>query len=140
MTSFAWVTVGTTIGIVSPWLYLRMKNRPRRSLPTSADKSTRATKPGTDTTGRYAAKSFYPCLEACPAAWKLQDEKFLAGEVPALPLADCNQRNCDCRYLDHDDRRSGEDQRDGWGQFGGFVPHAGTDKRRTTRDRREKTS
>ena len=75
-----------------------------------------------------------------PAAWKLQDEKFLAGEAPALPLADCNQRNCDCRYLDHDDRRSGEDQRDGWGQFGGFVPHAGTDKRRTTRDRREKTS
>ena len=138
MTAIAWITFGTTIGIVSPWLYLRVKNRPRRSLSPRATQRTQAAGSATVTTGRYAGVSLWPCLEACPAAWKLQGERFLSGEKPTLPLAACDQATCDCRFREHDDRRAEEDRRDNWGRFGGFSPEYGKDERRAASNRRTK--
>ena len=138
MTAIAWITFGTTIGIVSPWLYLRVKNRPRRSLPPRVTQRTQAAGSATVATGRYAGVSLWPCLEACPAAWKLQGERFLSGEKPTLPLAGCDQKTCDCRFREHDDRRADEDRRDNWGRFGGFSPEYGKDERRAARNRRTK--
>jgi hypothetical protein len=136
MTAIAWITFGTTLGIVSPWLYLRIKNRPRSSAPPRPTQRTKTPKSGTKTTGRYAGVSLWPCLEACPAAWKLQGERFLAGQKPALPLADCDQAACDCRFREHDDRRADDDRRDNWGRFGGFSPQYGKSERRTGPNRR----
>jgi hypothetical protein len=138
MTTIAWITFGTTIGIVSPWLYRQIKNRPRRSLPTNTTNHPQPVGPAAGTNGQHAAVSLFPCLEACPAAWKMQGERFLSGEEPALPLADCAQTTCDCRYRQHDDRRADENRRDNWGKFGGFEPHYGHDERRTRQDRRTK--
>lgn len=37
--------------------------------------------------------------------------RYLSREAPTLPLPTCNTKACSCRYLHHDDRRSGEDRR-----------------------------
>lgn len=37
--------------------------------------------------------------------------RYLSREAPVLPLPTCNSKACACRYLHHDDRRSGEDRR-----------------------------
>ena len=136
MTALGWITLGTTIGIVSPLIYLRARNRPPgKSAGGSADRKHPAP-PGPTPSSPYAAVSIYPCLEACPAAWKIQGERFLAGQVPKLPLAECDQATCSCSYREHEDRRTGEERRDMWGHFGGFRPHHGDDKRQSKQDRR----
>jgi len=138
MSTIAWITFGTTVGVLSPWLYLRVKNRPRRGPSTVSSRQNESGRSGTGTTHEYAAVSLWPCLEACPAAWKLQGERFLSGEEPSLPLAGCAQATCDCRYREHDDRRASENRRDNWGRFGGFLPNYGNNERRAGRDRRTK--
>ena len=42
---------------------------------------------------------------ACSAARELRDIKYLAGQTPYLPLQDCDQGQCECRYAHYDDRR-----------------------------------
>ena len=43
----------------------------------------------------------------CPAAMAMREKRFLSGEAPQLPLADCgNPRRCACYYQHHSDRRS----------------------------------
>ena len=139
MTAIAWITVGTTIGIMSPLLlYRRAKNQPRRDLPSGSSKRTQTSRHATETTNRHHAVSIRPSLYACPAAWKMQEQSFLSEEAPTLPLATCDQATCECRYRHYRDRRDGEDRRNMWGRTGGLLPHAGEDDCRTGRDRRIK--
>lgn len=140
MTAIGWITLGTTIGIVSPWLYARVRNRSRNGSSNGGAGREKAALTGSVTKNPHAAVSLWPCLEACPAAWKIQGERFLVGKEPFLPLTGCNQSNCTCRYTEHDDRRTGEERRDNWGRFGGIEPHAGNDKRESDTDRRGDTS
>lgn len=45
----------------------------------------------------------------CPAAMATREKRFLSGEAPQLPLADCGDpRRCTCHYQHHADRRSGK--------------------------------
>jgi hypothetical protein len=37
--------------------------------------------------------------------------RYLSREAPPLPQPTCDTRNCSCRYLHHDDRRTGQDRR-----------------------------
>lgn len=60
----------------------------------------------------YEAVSIVPGLVPCPAARELRDHRFLIGEEPPLPLADCTSRNCTCRLRQHPDRRSDGDHGD----------------------------
>ncbi|MFN2289358.1 MAG: hypothetical protein ABR578_13590 [Chromatocurvus sp.] len=53
----------------------------------------------------YEAVSVVPGLEACPAARELRNHRFLIGEAPTLPLADCTSTNCTCRLRQFTDRR-----------------------------------
>jgi hypothetical protein len=138
MTAIAWITVGTTIGLVSPWLILRLKNRPARKSARVSTKAADVSQPVATAKNKYGAVSLWPCLEACGAAWKMQGERFLSSEKPELPLASCDQKNCECRYREHDDRRVDDDRRDNWARFGGFAPRAEKDERRDDTDRREK--
>jgi len=59
----------------------------------------------------YHAVSVHSGPDGCPAAARLQDERFLPTEAPNLPLAGCSSVTCSCVYQHHDDRRSGEDRR-----------------------------
>jgi len=42
---------------------------------------------------------------ACPAVRKYEGEVLLSKDAPALPLADCDQASCQCRFVHYDDRR-----------------------------------
>lgn len=48
---------------------------------------------------------------ACESARSLSGVRFLAGEVPRLPLQDCTSPNCRCTYSRHDDRRNLSEER-----------------------------
>ena len=42
---------------------------------------------------------------ACAAARGLAGKRFLAKQVPLIPLRDCDYPNCHCSYRRHPDRR-----------------------------------
>jgi hypothetical protein len=75
----------------------------------------------------FHAVSIQPGAKSCAAAKEIENRRFLSSSAPMLPLKDCTQANCQCRYLHHGDRRSFRDRRVN------FVnPHA-----HTMADRRE---
>ena len=56
----------------------------------------------------WHAISIVPALDACPAAVKLRDHRFLSKETPNLPLPDCTDRaECRCTYKHYAGRRAG---------------------------------
>lgn len=49
---------------------------------------------------------------ACNKALKFETTPILVKNAPKLPLQGCMAAKCECRLLQHDDRRSGLDRRD----------------------------
>lgn len=61
---------------------------------------------------RYHAVSVQ-CGPACAAtSVLLEGKRFLSSAAPVLPQPTCSRTNCQCRYVHHDDRRSGLDRRE----------------------------
>lgn len=60
----------------------------------------------------FHAVAIRPCKEACAAVRALEGRRFLSHNPPFLPLADCDQSMCKCRYQHHSDRRGRDDRRD----------------------------
>jgi hypothetical protein len=48
----------------------------------------------------------------CNRALKFESSPILISNAPKLPLQGCMSEKCECRLLQHDDRRSGKDRRD----------------------------
>ena len=59
----------------------------------------------------YHAVSIVAGPKACAEARERQGERFLSTSAPMLPLRECTQATCHCRYVHHDDRRSESDRR-----------------------------
>ncbi|MGH8223086.1 MAG: hypothetical protein ACREQZ_08935 [Woeseiaceae bacterium] len=71
-----------------------------------------APRPATsETTTAYQAVSIKYSANACAAAKELDGRRFLSGAAPRLPLRDCDVLECNCRFVNHKDRRSGDDRR-----------------------------
>jgi hypothetical protein len=68
-----------------------------------APKSTPARKP----IQPYHAVSIAPGDRCCAASRDLVGKRFLSRDAPPLPLKDCTQPTCTCRYAHYDDRRKG---------------------------------
>ena len=86
----------------------------------------------------YHAVSIVPGTFDCAAVRDVVDQRFLSTEAPSLPLPDCDNDNCKCRFVQHEDRRSNEDRRDQFATFGGFNPYsADANNRRDKTDRRK---
>ncbi|MEJ2604445.1 MAG: hypothetical protein P8172_14360 [Gammaproteobacteria bacterium] len=47
----------------------------------------------------------------CDGAREIAGKRFLTDEAPILPLTDCDQPECSCRYQHYTDRRT-DDRRD----------------------------
>lgn len=87
----------------------------------------------------YRATSIRCTANACDAAKALDRRRFLMadGNVPRLPLADCDTPGCNCIYVKHNDRRRhGDDRREIGGMSQLRREHAGEPDRRSGRDRR----
>ena len=61
--------------------------------------------------GLYAAVAIDFQHDCCVSAKALGGTRFLRNETPTLPLADCTQLNCRCRYVHYEDRRVDENDR-----------------------------
>ncbi len=81
-------------------------------------------------TTRWRAVRIKPGLICCDAASRIGDEVFLASESPKLPLEGCGERNCQCKYIHLEDRRSGGDRRIELGELGAFLPANQVERRR----------
>jgi hypothetical protein len=82
----------------------------------------------------FHAVSLHGGTCACDGVRELKARKFLSNEAPALPLQGCSSRNCNCRYVHHEDRRSGENRREQHRAAGATGP--GRANRRSQPERR----
>lgn len=90
-----------------------------RSVTAQADRSTT----------QWRAVKIMPGLLCCDAAGKLTGQVFLAAESPQLPLEGCSEKDCRCRYMHLEDRRSGGDRRLELGELGAFLPASQVERR-----------
>lgn len=112
------------------WLLLRRRG--------AARKGEAPQRPARSVDTTYHAVSIRVGETACSAAREMLGRRFLSCAAPRLPLADCDAAACDCRFVHHDDRRSGKDRRSPFapacsaGDTGSFR-----EERRDRSDRRE---
>jgi hypothetical protein len=61
---------------------------------------------------KYQAVSINSEQCGCNAVQAVSKKRFLtSGNVPGLPLANCSESTCKCKYTRHNDRRSTRDDR-----------------------------
>ena len=80
-------------------------------------------------TTQWRAVKIVPGLISCSAVQKLAYGKYLANDSPSLPLENCSQKECRCKYVHLDDRRSGGDRRVELGELDNFLPANLTERR-----------
>jgi hypothetical protein len=73
---------------------------------------------------------------ACEAAQSMADNRFLSGAAPRLPLPNCKNLECKCRFVHHKDRREGEDRRSPFGQSMASTTGTHLKEQRQAEDRR----
>ncbi|MBT8085637.1 MAG: hypothetical protein HKN35_05045 [Woeseia sp.] len=61
---------------------------------------------------QFHGVSIRPGLSSCHAASALTGKRFLPDAIPLLPLKDCSEPTCSCRFEHHRDRRDEDDRRD----------------------------
>jgi hypothetical protein len=112
------------------WLVLRMFPRRNETQAGSSGASHR--------THPYHSVSIHTGSAACLQARGLRKKRFLSGEAPQLPLAECTSPKCHCVYQHHPDRRSGNGDRRSIGSTAsGMLRRHGNRERRLSRGRRE---
>jgi hypothetical protein len=68
---------------------------------------------------RFHAVSLENLRGACAAAYAIEDERFLAGATPRIPLPECDAPVCNCHFVHHNDRRLSDNRRQRWTGFVG---------------------
>jgi hypothetical protein len=99
--------LGLTALVVIVWLVARQRRVAREEQEAAAQKL------AADTT--YHAVSIRTGKNSCSAAEAMAGRRFLSNAAPRLPLADCDNENCDCHFAHYKDRRSGRDRRSPFG-------------------------
>lgn len=100
-----------------------------------AQPSTHVTAPPAPARDRFHCVEIRAGLPACEAARQIDHVRFLAREAPLIPVADCDQPRCGCRYVHHSDRRFDE-RRNPYGQWSN-LPTGLTRERRHRVERRQ---
>ena len=100
----------------------------RRRTTRTRKKAAGATKEDAETT-RWRSVKIAPGLISCDYANILAGKVFLAREAPPLPLANCAETECRCKYIHLQDRRSGTDRRVEVGELADYLPFNQTERR-----------
>jgi hypothetical protein len=119
------------VGLLVAWLIYRQGlDRPA----TRQDR--RISAPGKSSD--YHTVSIKPGAYACSEASDIAGQRFLATEAPEIPLPGCTSSNCECRFVHHNDRRSGKDRRSPF-TSGGIAATTGRfrEERRKGSERRD---
>lgn len=56
-------------------------------------------------TNPWHAVAIHPGPKRCKAVEALAGQKYLSKHAPTLPLRDCTEPQCSCRYRHYEDRR-----------------------------------
>ncbi len=99
-------------------------NRQKKSAKSQSDNQLK--KPPAN---RWRAVKIAPGLISCEAVAKHADRVFLASKAPQVPLNGCSEKQCRCKYIHMDDRRSGGDRRVELGDLGAFLPSNQVERR-----------
>lgn len=59
----------------------------------------------------YAALSIIPGNNPCETAQRVSVKKYLVSEAPKLPLQGCDRAHCQCKFMEHNDRRESHEDR-----------------------------
>jgi len=82
----------------------------------------------------FRAVSIKCGTDCCQAAKKLEGKRGFPSQIPRLPLSQCKAPKCTCTFVQHKDRRAGDDRRDlVAGLSGSFL---NSDDRRGRHERR----
>ncbi|MCP4187846.1 MAG: hypothetical protein GY763_09635 [Gammaproteobacteria bacterium] len=76
-----------------------------------------------------------PGLMCCNHAAVMRNKIFLAAEAPQFPLARCDKKDCNCKYVHLEDRRDGDDRRQTT-EYNNQIFDLHQQNRRKTRGRR----
>lgn len=85
---------------------------------------------------KFHAVSIKMDVSPCPAIRKYDGRRLLSKEAPLLPLPDCDQPSCSCRFEHYADRRSGENRRDDVVTIARISSGETIQERRSWRERR----
>lgn len=88
---------------------------------------------------RFHAVSVCMDPSPCHAVREIADQRLLSREAPALPLPDCDQPDCSCRFEHYSDRRAQQNRRDSLvalGRLSAVPTDESGEERRSWRDRR----
>ncbi len=109
----------------------------RRNQQSGASEPPRIERRQSQQGGTFHAVSIKFDADACLHAKALQGRRFLATNAPQLPLVNCDSGRCSCRFIHHEDRRSGKDRRSPFGSGGlGGATGRYEQERRHGEDRR----
>jgi hypothetical protein len=72
----------------------------------------------------------------CEAAQSMASKRFLSSAAPKLPLPNCKNLECKCRFIHHKDRRESEDRRSPFGQSIASTTGTHPKEQRQSEDRR----
>lgn len=122
-------------------LYLKSKSsdkKPKKPARIAKPTKSRKASATTDKAGKsYAGIAIKLCANACDAAKELEKTRYLSGQAPLLPLTDCNQPNCACKYVHYSDRRDvNEDRRHAYSMKTELYDSTGNQNRREKKERR----
>jgi len=137
MLTVVFIIVVSAAVVGSMWMFRNMQ--PQTDGAESALFPFKGTAPenkGDSAEAEFRAVSIRPCKNACEAAIGLSGKRFLTHKPPFLPLADCDQSMCQCRYQHHEDRREEEDRRDEFYRNFAFSMNREHLERRERADRR----
>lgn len=118
------------VALLLLWAFVRR----RRSAP---EKNSAPTMPVSHESTAFHAVSIKFQSSACQAARELEGRRFLSTAAPRLPLPDCDVLECNCRFVHHRDRRTGNERRSPFPAHG-FIGGTGNyeQEQRAGRDRR----
>lgn len=86
--------------------------------------------------GKFHAVTIELDPHACPAVREYDGETLLSKDAPVLPLAECDQASCQCRFVHHDDRRR-QPRRGYQSDLARIASLGANDERRARAGRRE---
>ena len=122
------VTTVVLLGLIAAFLILRTK----RGIPTRKKKVASPARPK----NRYRAAAILHGNCACSAVKKIGKHRFLASEVPTIPLQDCTAQSCNCKYSRYTDRRDRDTRRAPFTLESDLYSTAGKPERRRVKARR----
>ena len=125
------VTVILAILVVA--IVLRIATRPGKRFKPKRSQSTKSLAKQRDRSStQWRAVKIATGLISCDAAEKLAGKVFLSRESPQFPLDSCAEKDCRCKYVHLDDRRSASDRRLEFGELGASFVVSQADRRQIT--------